>query len=241
MHFAPNSTRYSDDLDFFHDSEARVASAFAADRDRLDQSGYHVEVEASLPGFVRAIVGKGDDQTRVDWAHDSAWRFMPLVRDPLGGLLLHPVDLAVNKTLALAGRDEPRDFVDILFVNQRVLPLGGLVWAAPGKDPGFTPLSILELLKRRGKYHAEDFERLHLVEPIDLVRVKTEWMNALEEADHFVRSRPPEEAGCLYYSIRDDRFVTPTTKPVPEQGLVLHFGRPGGVLPRIAGQGVEPL
>ena len=29
LHFAPNSTRYSDDLDFFHDSEARVAAAFA--------------------------------------------------------------------------------------------------------------------------------------------------------------------------------------------------------------------
>lgn len=28
MHFAPNSARYSDDLDFFHDSEARVAIAF---------------------------------------------------------------------------------------------------------------------------------------------------------------------------------------------------------------------
>ena len=32
MHFAPSSTRYSDDLDFFHDSDARVATAFAAGR-----------------------------------------------------------------------------------------------------------------------------------------------------------------------------------------------------------------
>lgn len=30
MHFAPHSTRYSDDLDFFHDSEERVASAFGS-------------------------------------------------------------------------------------------------------------------------------------------------------------------------------------------------------------------
>ena len=35
MHFAPNSARYSDELDFFHDSAARVAAAFAADRRRL--------------------------------------------------------------------------------------------------------------------------------------------------------------------------------------------------------------
>ena len=70
MHFAPNSARYSDDLDFFHDSEARVASAFAADRDRLQRADYIVEVELSLPGFVRATVHRGEQATRVDWAHD---------------------------------------------------------------------------------------------------------------------------------------------------------------------------
>jgi hypothetical protein len=55
LHFEPHSARYSDDLDFFHDSEARVASAFAADRARLESAGYQVDVELSLPGFVRAV------------------------------------------------------------------------------------------------------------------------------------------------------------------------------------------
>jgi hypothetical protein len=68
------------------------------------------------------VVRLAEDATRVDWAHVSAWRFMPLVRDELGGLLLHPVDLAVNKVLALAGRDEPRDFVDMRFVHRRMRP-----------------------------------------------------------------------------------------------------------------------
>src|SRR5688500_15187097 len=107
MHFAPNSLRYSEDLDFFHDSEKRVSDAFARDRDTLATSGYALEVELTLPGFVRGVVSRGDQPTRVDWAHDSAWRFMPLVREDLGGLLLHPIDLAVNKVLALGGRDEP--------------------------------------------------------------------------------------------------------------------------------------
>jgi len=237
MHFAPNSTRYSDDLDFFHDSEARVASAFKADRDRLEQVGYAVRVELSLPGFVRAIVTREADSTRVDWAHDSAWRFMPLVRDSLGGLLLHPIDLAVNKVLALAGRDEPRDFVDILFVHARILALAALAWAAPGKDPGFTPLSLLELLKRRGRYRPEDFERLQLVEPFDLVRAKGAWLAALEDAEVFARHRPPEEAGCLYYSAPKQGFV----RPDPETpGTSPHYGAPGGVLPRVAGQRIDP-
>jgi len=234
LHFEPHSDRYSDDLDFFHDSEARVASAFAADRARLEAAGFQLEVELSLPGFLRAVVRRGGGTTRVDWAHDSAWRFMPLVRDPLGGLLLHPVDLAINKVLALAGRDEPRDFVDILFVHQRVLPLGALCWAAVGKDPGLTPLSLLELLKRRGRYRPEDFDRLHLVAPFDLPAARETWRAALADAETFVRGRPTDEAGCLYYSTAAGRFVEPAARqPGGEAGIVAHFGAPGGVVPRM--------
>jgi hypothetical protein len=234
MHFAPNSARYSDDLDFFHDSVARVVRAFEADRARLEAAGWQVSVELSLPGFIRATVGRGSDLTRVDWAHDTAWRFMPLVRDPLGGLLLHPVDLAINKVLALAGRDEPRDFVDILFVHQRVLPFAALCWAAVGKDPGFTPLSLLELLRRRGRYHPEDFSRLNLAEPFDLVRSKQVWLGALDDAERFARERPPEELGCLYYSRQDDRFVMPRAGlSLEAQGIVPHYGAPGGVIPQV--------
>jgi len=234
LHFAPNSIRVSDDLDFFHDSEIRVASAFAADRATLENADCDVGVELSLPGFVRAVVRQEQEATRVDWAHDSAWRFMPLVRDPLGGLLLHPVDLAINKVLALAGRDEPRDFVDALFVHERVLPLSALCWAAVGKDPGLTPLSLLELLKRRGRYRPEDFTRLRIVGPFDLVSAKQSWLAALADTEAFARGRPPDELGCLYYSTAEDRFVAPPPDvSLPSLGIVPHFGTPGGVIPRV--------
>ncbi|MDX1579094.1 MAG: hypothetical protein R3266_11440 [Gemmatimonadota bacterium] len=236
LHFEPHSTRYSDDLDFFHDSSERVASAFAEDSSLLEEAGYEIEVLLSQPGFIRALVRHDDGATRVDWAHESAWRFMPPVRDPLGGYLLHPLDLATNKTLALAGRDEPRDYVDMLYLHERVLPLSGLVWAAVGKDPGFTPLSLLELLKRRGRHRAEEIERLRLAEPFDPVASKETWLAALEEADAFARSRPTEEVGCLYYSAAGERFVVPKPDtPLPRQGVTPHFGSPGGVLPQVEG------
>ena len=47
---APNSRRFSHDLDFFHDSPARVAPAFAADRQLLVANGCAVAVEISQPG-----------------------------------------------------------------------------------------------------------------------------------------------------------------------------------------------
>lgn len=234
LHFAPNSTRYSDDLDFFHDSEVRVASAFAADRAILETHGFEVTVELSQPGFVRGGVSRADRATKVDWAHDTAWRFMPLVVDSLGGLLLHPVDVAVNKALALAGRDEPRDFVDILFIHERVLPLGALVWAAVGKDPGFSPLSLLDLLKRRGRYRPADFDRLQLTEPFDLTTAKTVWLDALDGAEAFARGRPAEEVGCLYYSAERQGFEMPGPDlAAAAAGLVVHFGSPGGIVPRV--------
>lgn len=240
MHFAPNTARYSDDLDFFHDSEVRVASAFARDREALESAGYRVEIEFSLPGFVRTMVRRDADATRIDWAHDSAWRFMPLVRDEFGGLLLHPVDLAINKVLALAGRDEPRDFVDIMFAHDQILPLAALCWAAVGKDPGLTPISLLELLKRHGRYRPEDFARLQLAQPFDLVRARTAWLDALADADRFARERAPAELGCLYFSLDKKRFVLPQgDEPLAKQRIVQHFGAPGGVVPRPADSRVE--
>jgi len=225
----PNSMRYSRDLDYFHDSETRVTEAFSADRTLLETDGYTIEVDLNQPGYVRAIVRKNGDATKVEWARDSDWRFMPTVRDDRVGFILHPVDLAVNKVLALAGRDEPRDVLDTLHLHRHVLVLGALCWAACGKDPGFTPLSLLELLRRRGRVREEDLARLDLAEPVDLQELKRDWLEAIDSVEPFVESRPPGEIGCLYYSASRSKFVDP--REVSDAAP--HFGRPGGVLPRI--------
>jgi hypothetical protein len=227
----PRTRRFSQDLDYFHDTPERVASAFEADRQTLSAGGYAVERELTQPGYVRAVVRRGAEATKVEWAHDSAWRFLPVIRSEAFGYQLHPIDLAINKVLALAGRDEPRDLLDTLHCHAHVLQLGALVWAAAGKDPGFSPLSLLELLRRRGRVRPEDLARLHLAEPVDLHELKAEWLAALDGTDAFVRRRPPEEAGCLYYATEQRRFVDPDE---PGAGpVVAHYGAPGGVLPRI--------
>ncbi len=202
----------------------------------LEAAGYRVQVRLGQPGFIRAIVEAGDQEvTRIDWAHDSAWRFMPLVRLDDGGLVLHEVDLVLNKVLTLAGRDEPRDFVDILHAHEHILPLGALIWAAVAKDPGFNPESLLEQLKRRGRHRPEDIARLVLATPFDLTQAKTAWRSALSDAHEFIRHRPHEEVGCLYYSPSRKCFLAPSPGlSLREQGLVAHFGQRGGVLPRVA-------
>jgi hypothetical protein len=232
MHIAPTSQRYSNDLDYFQDSVERVASAFAADRARLEAHGFVVEVALEQAGFARAVVTKGRDATKVDWAHDAAWRFLPPLQHPVVGYLLHPIDLAVNKLLALVGRDEPRDFLDIMFAHRSILSLGALCWAGAGKDPGFTPALLLSLLRRRGRNRPEDLARLRLREQPDLVALKREWLGALEQAEAFVELRPADELGCLYYSKSRRGFVSDFAPGDPD--VVPHYGRPGGATPAVA-------
>ena len=43
LHFTPNSVRYSNDLEFFHDSPQRVASAFSDDAALLEGAGYGLD------------------------------------------------------------------------------------------------------------------------------------------------------------------------------------------------------
>lgn len=227
---APNTVRYSHDLDYFHDSAERVASAFAADCRLLEAKKYDIATEISQPGYIRAVVRQGGQAVKIEWARDSSWRFMPVVRSDAFGFQLHPIDLATNKVLALAGRDEARDLLDSLYLHEHVLPLGALVWAAVGKDPGYSPLSLLEMLKRRGRVHPSDLARLELAAPIDIMQLKAIWTAALDDARIFISSRPPAEAGCLYYSQAKRNFVQPA--PEDPGDAVPHFGRPGGVLPR---------
>lgn len=229
IHLSPKTSRYSHDLDLFHATEEAVAEAYAKDSACLEQNGFAIKPLLSQPGFIRAQVGKDNHRLLMDWARDSIWRFFPPVQLEGVGWVLHPVDLAVNKVLALAGRDEPRDFIDTLYLQESVLPLGALVWASAGKDPGLNPRMLLELLNRKGRVTPEEIRRLDLREPPDSQVLAGQWKIALQSARQWISERPPEEAGCLY-THPDSGLVF---APQPGEPATILTGQPGGVLPRI--------
>jgi hypothetical protein len=229
IHMAPGSSRISHDLDLFHDSERAVGETFAVDRELLHNRGFSVTVLLSQPGFIRTQVADGVDSVLVEWAWDSAWRFMPPVPIERVGMVLHPVDLAINKVLALAGRNEPRDFLDTLYLDAHVLPLGALIWAAAGKDPGWNPGMLHQWLLRRGSIRADELKRLDLSTPANPATLREQWRAALAAADAFIQSRPPEESGCLYIHPESGKFFAP--QPVDQP--VLHRPSIGGVLPHM--------
>jgi hypothetical protein len=130
----------------------------------------------------------------------------------------------------LAGRDEPRDFLDAIYVHRRHLSLGSLCWAAVGKDPGYSPELLVEMLARKGRYRPEDFEPLRLATQPDLPALKQTWIEAIEDARNLVRLLPAGDAGCLYLDPATGKFVAPAGDL---SRLVRHRGARGGVLPAI--------
>jgi hypothetical protein len=74
-----------------------VASAYEADQRLLVENGCAVETEISQPGYIRAVVRQGGQATKIEWAQDSTWRFMPVMRSEVFGFQLHPIDLATKQ------------------------------------------------------------------------------------------------------------------------------------------------
>lgn len=230
-------TRVSRDIDLFHDTEAAVEAAWSADRARLEESGHAVRVLRERPGFVEAEVSSGGDAVRMEWARDSAYRFFPLVQHPELGLALHPFDLATNKLLALVGRREVRDWVDLLECDRRLQPVGYLAWAACGKDPGFSPASILEHAARTGRFAADEVAELVFAGPApDVSELARQWHAALDAAQAIVEALPGEEAGtCVLLGGQELCHLAPEDLVPALQGGEIRFraGSIRGALPTL--------
>lgn len=230
------SRRLSRDLDLFHDTTEAVARSWDADRALLLASGYDVTVLRERPGFVQAEASRDGERLLIDWTRDSAFRFFPLVEHADLGLTLHPFDLATNKVLALIGRLEVRDWVDVLHCHAHVQPLGYLAWAACGKDPGFTPTGVLEHARRSSHYSAPEIAALAFDgDPPDAAVLLRQWHRALEQADEIVRALPADQLGTAV--LRSDGSLF-TGTPAELRGaidteIMFHDGRIGGALPDI--------
>jgi hypothetical protein len=228
----PDSPRYSKDMDIFHDVEESVATNAGADAALLRQSGYQVEWLLQQPMFQRAEAVRNGNRLRIEWVFDSAFRFFPVERDELAGWRLNRHDAGTNKMLALMGRSEPRDYLDVLFFHQHHLSLGALCWAAAGKDPGVNPFMILQECQRTTHFRPEQFHELQLARPVDLPALKKIWMEGSRAAEQLLQRLPAGEVGCLYLDA-DNRPVTPNPEAPAFPKLRRHFGSVRGAWPVI--------
>jgi hypothetical protein len=228
-----NSPRFSSDIDFFHNVAENVLTSAEKDVSVLNKNGYTITWLLRQPYLHRAEVSLATETLRLDWCYDSAFRFFPVQPDPDFGYCLHPADLATNKALALAGRSEIRDYLDILYLDTYYLSLGATFWAACGKDQGFTPASLLDFAKRHMKFREEDLAGENLTGPMALCEIKNHWLKAAESAEALFATLPADDVGCLYLDNRNNP-VSPDPRNLEFSSFVRHFGSVGGAWPRLA-------
>ena len=86
---------------------------------------------------------------QIDFAQDSPYRLQPLQYDEAMGIQVENlVDIACNKLSALFDRAEPKDFVDIYFICQEVLPFDELIEKAKQKHLGLDDYWLAVALQR---------------------------------------------------------------------------------------------
>jgi hypothetical protein len=228
--------RRSRDIDLFHDTAEAVAATVQEDARLLREAGYAVRFVRESPTFAEAVIEHEGDSTLIQWVQDSAYRFFPLVENEDLGLTLHEFDLATNKALAMAGRLEPRDWIDLMVCHRRVQPLGYLVWAACGKDPGFGPTALLQEIRRASRYSQAELDTLDFDgSPPDAAALGAEWHEMLRSAEAISEALPEEHAGtCVHRSHGELCDLTADALPeaLASGELRFHSGTIGGAWPR---------
>jgi hypothetical protein len=182
--------RFSKDVDIFHDDPGAIAAAARADIARLEAEGFSGTLLREGPTFCAARIADGEESTRLEWSHDSDFRFFPAVKDDLFGFRLHMADLATNKVLAAADRHAARDAIDLLTIHRHVLPLGALAWAAAEKNPGLSPEYIIGEIRRTGRYQDYELADEMLSEPLTAAALNVGLRAALDDAEAFLDGLP---------------------------------------------------
>jgi hypothetical protein len=222
------TARYSSDIDIFHDNAERIAAQAEADATTLRAAGFAVVWRRQLTFIHSASIERDGESTKLEWAADSDFRFFPTIRDPLFGYRLHPVDLAINKVFAAAGRREVRDIYDLAILHEQVAPIAALVWAGVEKSPGFTPEGLIEEIRRNLLHPRSAWEEISASEPLDALAITSQVRTELDRAAAFADRMPTEKIGLLFLD-KDGKIVVPD--PSRLEDYVAHAGARRGHWP----------
>ncbi len=226
-----DSLRYSEDIDFFHDTDKAVSDAYQSDRAALLAAGYSFESQITQPSYYRATISKSTGHLKLEWVRDTAFRFFPVIEDQTLGYRLHDIDLAINKCLALANRSVVRDALDIIELDRKVISLPALVSAACGKDPGFTPDLMLEMMQRHMIFTPDELAAESLTKPIDPVKLKKDLLRLVDDTRNILKVVAAENIGCLFIDSKGQ--VLKDLVKIDNKKFVRHFGSVRGSWPRI--------
>lgn len=142
--------RLSEDLDFFTADSAAVTVVRGRLAEIAAGIGAVVEYRRAYRTFLDCVVtGQSGETVRVDFAEDPVMRLGPVRREERYGILVdNALDIACNKLSALFDRHEPKDFVDIFFIDKELYPFPEILENARRKHVGMDNFWLAQSLRR---------------------------------------------------------------------------------------------
>lgn len=142
--------RLSEDLDIFTiEQEVSFDSVNAEMRKLISKQGFIMQHKVASPTFLQYIFMKNDKPLKVDIVKDVPIHFGKI--KTIGKVRLDSIEnIAVNKLLALFGRADAKDFLDLYFlikVHKKFLQ-DELFEKAHKKDKGLHEFYFAEMLSR---------------------------------------------------------------------------------------------
>lgn len=195
---------------FFGATQRRVAEADVA---LLIENGFDVQWSPRLLD-VAAVVQRGDQYTSLQWTRHGDLRFFRAVKDEHFGFRLHVFDVATNKALAAGVWRGPRDArdlrLDLLYVHERHIPLGAVIWAAVAKNRGNSAWSLISAIRFNAYYLQHAHAKFASGDPLNAADLAQRWSQALEKAEQFVTEMPFDKEGLAF--LNDGKLVQPDPK-----------------------------
>lgn len=179
--------RHSVDLDFFTADPTAIAQVSTAITTAGQQLGAEVTFTRTLDTFLECFFRRPDgERVEIDFAQDTPYRLAPVEQNVDYQIQVDNLtDIAANKLSALFDRAEPKDFVDVYFLCQEVLPFAQLVEQTRNKHVGIDDYWLAVALQR--VMQVEFLPRM--IKPVTIEQLRTFF---LEQAKHLMSRLSPQ-------------------------------------------------
>ncbi len=142
--------RVTRDLDLSWRSRVEIGDARDHVIDLLTGAGMQLEVLQTSPAFLRLPVTDDNETVVVDLVAEPVAAIEPPMQVAFGAVTIRldsPHEILVNKLCTLVQRSELRDLIDVAALLEHGGDLNRALRDAPRKDAGFSPLTLIWLLR----------------------------------------------------------------------------------------------
>lgn len=129
--------RLSEDLDFFTEEENQVIRTIKLAETIASKIKGKIKLNRSFKSYVEFFIKRGNELLKCDFAQDSPFRLGKKIFNKEYGIFVdNSLDIFCNKISALYDRGEPKDFVDVYFIDKEIMPFERVLKEAKKKHIG---------------------------------------------------------------------------------------------------------